>query len=333
MLPAYGLYGHIRNNNIKSMLLLLGFAFLITLLWYAGCLYIAANGARSRTMATSMLDALTLARQTWFVPASIVAVWFTIAYCFHGAMIRAGTGATTVTRRDEPRLFNIVETLAITAGLPLPKIEIMESDALNAYASGLSEHDATIAVTRGLLDNLDDRELATVIAHEFTHIKNRDVRLMVVATIFAGMITLIGEFMVRIFFSDRGSSSDNSSSARDGRLAFVAIGLALVAYVFSLVLQFALSRSREYLADAGAVELTKDPDALIAALRKLDQGSATVDVPQSMQAMMIAASGSGEGDLFSTHPSVDARVERLVRFAGGRDIPVAADEEPALQAA
>lgn len=324
MLPAYGLYGHIRNNNIKSILILSGFGFLIGSLWYAGCLYVVAGG-HGRTFAASLQTAAVLAGSTWYIPAAIVAVWFSIAYLFHSAIVRAGTGAKAVTRQEEPRLYNIVETLVITAGLPMPAIEIMETDALNAYATGLSEHNATVAVTRGLLDTLDDRELATVIAHELTHVKNRDVRLMLCAVVFAGMISLVAELMLRVFFS--GKSDD-----KDSKAGFLALGITIVAFAFAFILQFAMSRSREYVADAGAVELTKDPDALISALRKISADPDVSDVPPSFAGMMIAAT-DGDSGLFSTHPDLETRIDRLVRFAGGRDIAPPAEAEPVAEAA
>lgn len=318
MLPAFGLYSHIRNNNIKSVLLLAGFGFLIVALWYAGCLYWIADMSRGRTLGMNLSRAVDAALNTWFVPSAIVTGWFAIAFAFNSSMIRAGTGAKPVTRTEEPRLYNIVENLTITAGLPLPKIEIMETDSLNAYAAGLSEKSATVAVTRGLMNTLDDRELAAVIAHELTHVKNRDVRLMVVATIFAGMITLIGEMVIRTVFSGSRSSSSDSRSSKDGKLVIIAVAIAACTYVFALLLQFAISRSREYLADAGAVELTKDPDAMISALLKVSGHDQVPNVPQSMQAMMISRSERSFFNLFGTHPSLEDRIDRLVRFAGGR---------------
>ena len=325
MLPAYGLYGHIRNNNIKSVIILGGFAFLIGLLWYAGCLYIVAD-ARSRPFHAILQEAARFAQSTCYIPIAIVGVWFCIAYLFHSAIIRAGTGAVAVTRTDEPRLYNVVETLVITAGLPMPAIEIIEVDALNAYASGLSEQQATVAVTRGLLDKLDDRELAAVIAHELTHVKNRDVRLILCAVVFAGMISLIAELMLRVFLGSR------SSDDKDSKAGFLALGITIVAFVFSFILQFAMSRSREYLADAGAVELTKDPDALISALRKISSNPEVADMPASFSGMMIAAA-DGEGGLFSTHPDLESRVDRLIRFAGGKDVPTAVEETDLPKAA
>lgn len=319
MLPAYGLYSHIRGNNIKSVLLLVGFAFLIAMLWYAGCLYWIADMSRGKTLGMNISRAVDAALNTWFVPSAIVTGWFAVAFAFNSAMIRAGTGAKPVTRLEEPRLYNIIENLTITAGLPLPKIEIMETDALNAYAAGLSEKSATVAVTRGLLNTLDDRELAAVIAHELTHVKNRDVRLMVVATIFAGMITLLGEMVIRTAFSggSRSSSSDSRSS-KDGRLVIIAVAIAACTYIFAILLQFAISRAREYLADAGSVELTKDPDAMISALLKVSGHDQVPNVPQSMQAMMISRSERSFFNLFGTHPSLEDRIDRLVRYAGGR---------------
>ncbi|MDX2156645.1 MAG: M48 family metalloprotease [Hyphomicrobiaceae bacterium] len=359
MLPANGLYGHIRNNSLKSALLLAGFGVLIAAYWLAACLGWSAlvaffdplvgSGTPAAASDAIFLEARRRALAAWHVPVIVTLGWFAVAGLFYGAMIRAATGARPLTRREAPALYATVERLAIAAGLPTPRIEIMETSAFNAYASGLAPSDATIAVTRGLLETLEPRELEAVVAHEMAHIKNRDVRLMVVALIFAGGITLVGELIAKLFQSRRanawnaGSDFDTgdwsaSGSHRSGGLgaggvpALVGVVAALlvaaatlaIAHVGAIMTRMAISRTRELLADAGAVELTKNPDALISALSKISRRDVVAGATESMAAMMIS-NGFDEDDpvaaLFATHPPVAARIEALSRYAGGLRLP------------
>ena len=354
---ANGLYGHIRNNFLKSALLLSGFVVLIGLYWWAGCLsFIALMMMLSRHRLAG-LDAQgaffeiadvasRFALAHWYVPVAIASVWFLIAWLFHRRMIQAATGARPLERREAPKLYNLVENLAITAGLPMPRIEVIETLELNAYAAGLTPATATIAVTRGLMETLTKDELEAVLAHEMTHIKNRDVQLMVVALIFAGGIALIGDFVGSFFgrgsgggnvtfvpgFSLGSDDEDNSESRLAGAAILGAI-LALVvglivmglAQVFAILSQFALSRSREYLADAGAVELTKNPDALISALLRISQNDEVPLASEGLRAMMISRHFDSEDmadKLMSTHPAISDRVASLERYAGGRAAPL-----------
>jgi heat shock protein HtpX len=278
--------------------------------------------------------ALELALWRWWVPLAGAMCWFCIAYAFHSYMIRVATGAEPVTRKQAPKLYNMVENLAITAGLPMPRIEMIETDALNAYAAGIGPDDAVVAVTTGLMEALDADELEAVLAHEMTHIKNYDVRLMVVATVFAGGLTMVGDVVGRAFSggshpstswglgnlagrSSRSSSDDDSPNMFAARAIGLLIGVAMLAltHLFAILIRFALSRSREFMADAGAVELTKNPDALISALEKISGNYEIPGLSDSVQAMMISASFDG---LFATHPPIESRIGALKTYAGGR---------------
>jgi heat shock protein HtpX len=210
----------------------------------------------------------------------------------------------------------------------MPRLRIMETERLNAFATGLNEKQYAITVTRGLLDNLDDAEVEAVLAHELTHIRNEDVRLMVTAVIIAGVISFFGELVFRwLDILPRWGSSSSSSSRHSDRKgsgggAFVAILIALamiaIAWALSLVIRFALSRSREYLADSGSVELTKNPDAMISALTKISGKGELESVPSGLMEMCVDNPRSGFTDLFATHPPIEARIDALVRYAGGR---------------
>ena len=349
MLPAYGLHGHIRNNNLKSALLLAGFMVLTAAFWYALCVMWSAitwspphlpdaTTIEQRVLLVAV-HSIEVALGSWYVPLGTGIAWLAIAYAFQANMIRLAMGTKETTRRQHPKLYNMVERLAIEAGLPMPRIEIMNTGALNAYAAGLSPETATIAVTRGLIQSLSPAELEAVLAHEMTHIQNRDVRLMVVAIVMAGGLTFVGEMAGQAFrprsnsgwhvgdISDAGiglpdlTSSDGEGPVAAGALLVtlvsivLAIGLLATVHLFALLSKFAISRSREYMADAGAVELTKNPDALISALMKISGHDAVPRVPASLRAMMISNPFEG---LFSTHPSISDRIAKLQAMAGGR---------------
>ena len=205
----------------------------------------------------------------------------------------------------------------------MPKLKIMEDGALNAFASGMNEKQYAVTVTTGLLNALDDAEIEAVLGHELTHIRNGDVRMLVIAVIIAGVISFFAEMFFRMFFYSRGwgRSSGDSDRGKGGAGIAIVISIALiaVAWFLSVVIRFALSRRREFLADAGAVELTKNPDAMISALRKIENRGELEGATSAVMEMCVDNPREGFEDLFATHPSVDSRVDALVRFAGGRD--------------
>ena len=204
----------------------------------------------------------------------------------------------------------------------MPKLKVMDSDALNAFATGMNQKQYSITVTSGLLSRLNDAEVESVLGHELTHIRNGDVRMMVIAVIIAGAISFFAELFFRLWFYGgfRGSrSSDDRRGGGAGLAILIAIVLIVVAYLLSFVIRLALSRSREFLADAGSVELTKNPDAMISALRKIEGRGELPRATSAVMEMCIDNPREGFGELFDTHPSVDSRVAALVKFAGGHD--------------
>ena len=181
----------------------------------------------------------------------------------------------------------------------------------------------SITVTTGLLKRLNDAEIESVLGHELTHIRNGDVRMMVIAVIIAGVVSFFVELVFRLWFynsfSFRGSRSDDRRGGGAGVAILIAVGLLVVAYVLSFVIRLALSRSREYLADAGSVELTKNPDAMISALRKIEGRGELPGATSAVMEMCVDNPREGFGELFDTHPTVESRVAALVKFAGGHD--------------
>jgi len=338
-MAAYGLYTHIRSNRIRSVFLIGGLFFLVYLLTYAGALIF-----RAFTMQDAPLDWLLLAAWSdlrYAVPFATAGtfVWLALSYRIHQWMIDSQTGAHGVTRKEEPKLYNLLENLCISRGIPMPKLKVTEDTALNAYATGLNQKQYTIAVTRGLLERLNDAEIEAVLAHELTHIRNGDVRLLVIAVVMAGAISFVGELTFRILFNTRSgsggttwrsSSSSNNRKGGGGAVIAILIALALIAlaWILSIVIRFSLSRSREYLADAGAVELTKNPDAMIMALRKIENRGELRSAPSAVMEMCFDNPHSGFADLFSTHPTIEKRIKALVSIAGGHDSGPLALPEP-----
>ena len=327
MSAAFGLYGHIRSNRTRSVILIAGLFFLVYLLVFAFTLLL--NGMMIGDQALDIILSEALAQFLLLAPFATIAtaIWVFIGYRFHQRMIDRSTGAKDVTRDEEPELYNLLENLCISRGIPMPRLQVIETGVMNAYASGMNDKQYRIAVTRGLMQALDRDELEAVLAHELTHIRNGDVRLMVVAVVIAGVITLVGEIFFRTLRDMRFSSSSSGGNRKGGGGGLIAILIAFViiaiAWFLSLVIRFALSRSREYLADAGSVELTKNPDAMIRALRKIEGKSEMPNVPSGIMEMCIDNKRNTFADLFATHPSIDRRVEKLVAVAGGQEAPAA----------
>ncbi len=340
MFASYGLKTYIWNNRLKSILLLAGFPVLLLLICFAFALLISAldnpDVAEGIATAFRLLPSL--------VPVALggALIWFVIAWFANTAIVAAATGARAVDRRAEPRLWNILEALCISRGITMPRLRVIETDARNAFASGVSKSQYTVTVTRGLMDTLDDAELEAVLAHELTHIENRDVQLLVIAAVFVGVITLVGDILVRspraILWSVGGRRGRSNSRGRGGGggaivLILIAVAIFIVARLLAIALRFAMSRKREYLADAGAVELTKNPDAMITALKRI-AGHSEIEAPSQIQEMFLDhPKPPGFAGLFATHPSIEDRVSALVRYAGGHDLPLSSMPAEAAQPA
>jgi len=360
VLGSYGLRTYIWNNRLKSVFLLAGFPFLLLLICFGFALVISAMS--DPDVGEGIAHAFTLVPS--LIPVALIGalIWFVIAWFANQKIVDIVTGAKKIDRASEPRLWNVLENLCISRGITMPHLRIIETPAMNAFASGIRKKQYTVTVTRGLLDTLTDAELAAVLAHELTHIENRDVQLLVVAAVFVGIISLVGDILIRgprLLFSGgssssggggggfswggggRSSSSSKSSSKSSGGggaiiLILIAVAIFLIARLLAMALRMAMSRKREFLADAGSVELTKDPDAMISALRKI-AGHSDLHAPAQIQEMFLDhPRAAGFAGWLSTHPSIDDRVQNLVHFAGGHDLGIAeadASASPAVAAA
>lgn len=313
---AFGLYTHQRNNRIRSIALIIGL-FLLVYLTVWGLILVGygfSGVPRGRTVTSasgqlfwSWLPFITLG----------TAAWVLIGFRVNVGLIEAVSGAKGITREENPKLYRMLENLCISRGMTTPKLAIVEADALNAFASGVNDKQFTVTLTTGLIEQLNDAEIEAVIAHELTHIRNGDVRLMVIAVVIAGIISFVGEVMFRNMGRVRISSGGDD---KKGSAFAIVLGVAVIAiaWLLAVLIRLSLSRSREYLADAGAVELTKNPDAMISALLKISGRADIEGVPSGVMDMCFENDPDDFADLFSTHPSVTKRVQALVQTAGGR---------------
>ena len=270
---------------------------------------------------------------------SMTGLWFIIAYCTNTSIIRHITHAKPVERKDNLRVYNIVENLCIAGGIEMPQINIVEDSNLNAYASGIDIPSFTITLTTGLIEKLNDAELSAVVGHELTHIKNRDTRLMVVCIVFVGIFAAIQSMSMRMLGALlRGSrrSSSRRNNKGGGGAIILEIMLLLIAliiwssigYFFSFMTRLAISRKREYVADAGAAELCGDPLALASALKKISEAPGLADVQRGDVAQLYIIHPDEEFDnnmklsgwvakaniMFCTHPDTPERIKILEQF-------------------
>ena len=249
---AFGLQTHIWNNNLKSVLLMAGFPVLLLLLMYGLSVGYVGLAGDIRSVGDGLVLALDHMKRIWPFAFLGAGIWFLIAWLSYQKIIEASVGARGLTRKEAPDLYNMLENLCIARGVTMPTLNIIETPAMNAFASGLSEKSYKVTVTRGLIETLNDEELEAVLAHELTHIMNRDVRLLIVAVIFVGIFSFFGELIFRNMFRTGvrvggHTRSRNGDSRGGGALILIAIALIIIAYLLALVIRFSLSRKREFL--------------------------------------------------------------------------------------
>ena len=254
-----------------------------------------------------------------------VAIWFTIAYFANTAIIRRATGARPLERKENKRVYNLVENLCIAQGMHIPKINLIEDDSLNAFASGINDSTFTVSLSRGIINKLDDEELEAVIAHELSHIRNRDVRLLIVSIVFVGIFAMIAQVAFNVLrYAPMRSRSNNKNGGGIIVIILIALVIAAIGYLFASLMRFAISRKREFMADAGSAEMTRKPYALASALRKISNDPDIEAVRRSDVAQLfIEHPGkkrkkngffSGISGLFATHPPIEKRIAVLEQF-------------------
>ncbi|NMC41203.1 MAG: M48 family metallopeptidase [Bacteroidales bacterium] len=311
-----GLQSQIWKNNTRSVLLLIMFPIIFyALTWLFFYLTLTFQ---DKPLGMEEVNMRFLYTFPWIT--SGVLLWFLIAWFTHSSMIRAATQSRPLERKENKRVYNLVENLSIAAGMKMPAVNVIEDDSLNAFASGIDDRTYTISLSRGIIEKLNDEELEAVIAHELTHIRNRDVRLLIISIVFVGIFSFIAETLFRsLRYGSLGRSKKGNSG---GAAMIIALVLALVGYLVATLIRFAISRKREYLADAGAAELTKNPRALASALRKVS-GDPTIEaVKRADVAQMfienpqigLKKEKSPFATLFATHPPIKERIRILEQF-------------------
>jgi len=318
-----GLQSQIRRNNFSSGLLLvlfpvillgLAFVFFYLLAQFSGSPYnepypepVAETAVRNFVSAAPLILLAT-------------GLWFLIAYFANTAIIRAATGARPLERTENKRVYNLVENLCIAQGIPMPKVNVIEDDSLNAFASGINRSTYTVSLSRGIINRLNDQELEGVIAHELTHIQHRDVRLLIISVVFVGIFAFLAQtamHSLRYSSLTRGNRRDNQGGAL--LIMLLVMVLAFIGYLIASLMRFAISRKREYMADAGAAQMTRNPLALASALRKIS-GDPTIEaVTRSDVAQMFIENPAAVGrasfsSLFATHPPIAERIRILEQF-------------------
>jgi heat shock protein HtpX len=306
-----GIHTQQRRNNTKSILLLFSFPVLLIGLVYLFFVIISSQ------VVDRNIDAGEATLQALPIVLIVVTVWFFIAYFINTMMIQYATRAEPLARRDNKRVYNLVENLCMASGMDMPKVNVIEDNSLNAFASGINKKTYTVTLTRGILNTLDDLELEGVIAHELTHIRNRDVRLLIVSIVFVGIFTAIAQMAMRIAFH---SSSSRSNSKNNGAgtaiMLLIVAALGAIGYIFSVLIRLSISRKREYMADAGAAQMTQNPHALANALRKISRNPEIQGVKREDIAQLYIehkAKGAFAG-LFATHPPIEQRIAVLEQF-------------------
>lgn len=295
------MFEDIKKNKVKSGFIVSGFIIMITLIVY----YIAMAFDFSGPMA------ITIAMMFSIITAFA-------SYYNSDKIILSVTKARPANQEEDLKLVHILDALMISSGLPArPRLYVVDDPQPNAFATGRNPEHSIICVTTGLLDKLEYYELEGVIAHEMSHIKNYDILLTSVVTVMVGFLVMISDLFSRSFFW--GSSKDRDDDSKENViLMLIGLVLLIVAPLLGKIMQMALSRNREYLADSTAVEITRNPDGLISALRKLDSDPNELKTANNATANLFIVSpfkakknGKRKAGLFDTHPSIDDRIESL----------------------
>lgn len=310
-----------NRNNLRSGFLLLLFPCLVTALLYLSC-YLLVLFGYGKSMEIEMMPMV----NHFFLSSlpytlGVVVIWFLIAYWANTSIINSATCSKPLDRKENKCVYNLVENLCMSQGMSMPKINIIYDDSLNAFASGINDRTYTITLSRGIIQKLNDEELEAVIGHELTHIRNRDVRLLIISIVFVGIFSMLTEIT---FYAITHIRVRSNSKGSGGIFIFIFIALliAAIGFLFASLMRFAISRKREYMADAGSAEMTKNPLALASALRKISADPAIEAVQRKDIAQLFIQNPKKKtkglyskfSGLFATHPPIEKRIEILEQF-------------------
>lgn len=309
------------RNNRRSAILLLLFPCLVTMLLYLSCylIIVFGYGTNMESELLPMVNQLFISAFPYTI--GIVLVWFLIAYWANTSIINTATGSKPLDRKENKHIYNLVENLCMSQGMKMPKINIIYDNSLNAFASGINERTYTITLSQGIIQKLKDDELEAVIAHELSHIRNHDVRLLIISIVFVGIFSMLTQITLYTITHVRIRSNNKGGA---GVILFILITLivAAIGFFFASLMRFAISRKREYMADAGSAEMTKNPLALASALRKISADPNIEAVKREDVAQLFIqhpgkqakSSFIGLSGLFATHPPIEKRIAILEQF-------------------
>ena len=302
-------YDHIKSNNIKTALLVICFPLIfIALIFLFTWIVVPAKQALETTLQVA-------------IPTMIACfVWLGISWMFGDSMMLSSAKAKEISDNNPEykHIFQSVENVALAAGLPVPKVYIIDDESMNAFATGRTPKDASVTLTKGIIKRLDKLELEGVIAHEMAHIGNRDIRLDMILITGVGVTVFAADVLLRaVIYGNHSNNEKNNSAAI---LLMVWLAFTVFNLIISPLLRMAISRKREFAADATGAYITRNPHALASALRKITKDSRieALDKVKSMSAVCIAEPGNPKefiGDLFATHPKPEERIKRLESMA------------------
>jgi heat shock protein HtpX len=309
-----------KKNNVRSLLLLFLFPCLVAGLVYLACFLLFLTGYSQKAFKLITHESALLFVEVLPYAIGGVLIWFLIAYYSHLRIIRRATHSRPLERKENARVYNLVENLCMSQGMAMPQINVIDDDSLNAFASGINKKTFTVTLTEGIIKHLTDEELEAVIAHELTHIRNNDVRLMIISIVFVGIFSVLAQ----VGFQMLRSTGRMRSRKESGGIVFIALivlVVAVVGYLFATLMRFAISKQREYMADAGAAEMTKRPYDLASALRKISLDPLVECIERKDVAQLFIedpAVSSWKSNnlfgLFSTHPPIQKRIALLDQF-------------------
>ncbi|RJQ32546.1 MAG: zinc metalloprotease HtpX [Actinobacteria bacterium] len=290
------MYEAISSNKVRTVILIFIFIVFISALGYV---FGKVTGFGYFGLPLALIISLTMGLSS---------------YRYGDKIILSMSKARPVEKQEYPYLYNVVESMAIAAGLPTPKAYVIDDPAPNAFATGRDPEHASIAVTTGLLDKMNRQELEGVIAHEMSHVKGYDIRLMAVVSILAGIVVLLSDWLIRSFFWGGFRDRDEDMGQLGIVFALLGLVLAILSPIFAMLIQMAVSRKREFLADAQAAMLTRYPPGLASALKKLSADKEQLKVANKATAHLYIANplkGSKLNRLFDTHPPIEDRIAKL----------------------
>jgi heat shock protein HtpX len=325
-MPKITTYDFIESNTRKTILLMVLFPLTLAALVYLSLLFVSFIKVSDKSMQAYNISTFAIANEIAIYVIPIISIfailWILISYYAGQSFILSTTGAVELTKQNAPEVVRIVENIAIAAGLPMPKVYSINDEGLNAFATGRDPDHSYVILTKGIINHLEKSELEGVIAHEMAHIGNRDIRLMLIMVVCISFATVVAEILLHMAMATRRSENSKNNNAIQIFLFVLAIALYIYGYLLAPLIKLAVSRTREYQADASAALITRNPEGLIGALQKISGHSMVKNLSdkETMSPMCIATPLAKNkqnsffakvAGLFATHPPIEKRIKVL----------------------